>query len=135
MPAFASRKLLYWLRVSTLEKGQPIFLPVQLAAYHQRCLAGKQVDSGVTLTRKEDGWWLTLTYEEEVPLQTPPDAPVVGVDVGITHFLTTSTGKHYGSFHGKLAQRHQRDQQKRRRKAKLRACLKQKGVERPPSAR
>ena len=85
--------------------------------------------------RKADGWWLTLTYEEEVPLQTPPDAPVVGVDAGITHFLTTSTGKHYGSFQGKLAQRHQRDRAKRRRKAKLRACLKKKGVERLPSTR
>ena len=67
--------------------------------------AGQQRDAHP----QADGWWLTLTYEEEVPLQTPPDAPVVGVDVGITHFLTTSTGKHYGSFQGKLAKRHQRD--------------------------
>jgi hypothetical protein len=44
------------------------------------------------------------------------------------HFLTTATGKQYGTFHGKLAQRHQRDRQKRRRKAKLRACLKKKGA-------
>jgi transposase len=93
------------------------------------------VDSGVTLTRNADGRWLPLTYAEEVPLQTLPDAPVVGVDIGIAHFLTTSTGKHYGSFQGKLAQRHQRDCEKRRRKAKLRACLKKKGVERPPSMR
>jgi putative transposase len=60
---------------------------------------------------------------------------VVGVDVGVTHFLTTSTGKQYGSFQGRLAQRHQRDREQRRRKAKLRACLKQKGVERLPSTR
>ncbi len=125
----------YWLRVSTLEKGQPIFLPVTLSAYHQRCLAGKRLDSSVTLIRKASGWWLTITYEEEVPLRTPPDAPVVGVDVGMTHFLTTSTGKHYGSFQGKLAKRHQHDREKRRRKAKLRACLKKKGIERLPSTR
>jgi len=125
----------YWLRVSTLEQRQPILLPVTLAAYHQRCLAGKRLDSSVTLIRKASGWWLTLTYEEEIPLQTPPDAPVVGVDVGMTHFLTTSTGKHYGSFQGTLAQRHQRDREKCKRKAKLRACLKQKGAERLPSTR
>ena len=125
----------YWLRVSTLESRQPIFVPVTLSAYHERCLAGKQVDSDVTLMRKVNGWWLTLTYEEEIPVQTPPDAPVVGVDAGITHFLTTSTGKHYGSFHSRLAQRHQRDREKRRRKAKLRACLKKKGVEKLPSTR
>ncbi len=125
----------YWLRVSTLEKGQPIFLPVRLAAYHQRMLIGKRLDSSVTLTRKPDGWWLTLTYEDEVPLQTPSEAPVAGVDVGTTHFLTTSTENHYGSFQGRLAQRHQRDQEKRRRKAKLRACLKKKGIERLPATR
>jgi len=90
----------YWLRVSTLEARETLFLPVKLAAYHERCLAGKRVNSSVTLMRKRNGWWLTLTYEEEVPLQTPPDAPVVGVDVGITHFLTTSAGKHYSSFQG-----------------------------------
>jgi hypothetical protein len=127
--------LAYWLRVSTLEKGRPIFLPVTLSAYHQRCLAGKRLDSSVTLVRKAGGWWLTLTYEEEIPLQTLPDAPVMGVDVGMTHFLTTSTGKHYGSFQGRLAQRHQRDQEKRQRKSKLRARLEQKGVERLPSTR
>jgi transposase len=85
--------------------------------------------------RKADGWWLPLTYEEEISLQTPRDAPVMEVDVGVTRFLTTSTGKHFGSFHGTLAQRHQRDREKRRRTAKLRACLKQKSVERLPATR
>src|SRR4029077_3873476 len=38
-------------------------------------------------------------------------------------------------FQGKLAQRHQRDHGKRRRKSKLRACLKKRGVELLPSTR
>jgi hypothetical protein len=115
----------YWLRISTLQARETIFLPVHLAAYHQRHLAGKGVDGCVTLLREADGWWLTLTYEEEIPLQTPPDAPVVGVDAGITHFLTTSTGKHYGSFQGKLAQRHQQDRAKRRRNPRLARTVRQ----------
>jgi transposase len=48
--------------------------------------------------------------------------------VGIVHFLTTSTNKEYGSFQGKMARQHKRDREKRRRKAKLRACLEKKGV-------
>jgi hypothetical protein len=123
----------YWLRISTLDKGRPLFVPVQLAGYHERCLAGKTLDSSVTLIRKPDGWWLTLTYEDEVTLQTSPSAPVVGVDVGMSHFLTTSTGKLYGSFQGALGKRHQWDRKRRRRKAKLRACLKKKCIERLPS--
>jgi hypothetical protein len=125
----------YWLRLSTLEKGQPVFLPVHLADSHRQALAGKTLNTSTTLARKADGWWLTLSYEEQVPLATPTDAPVIGVDVGIATFLTTSDGKHYGTFHGTLAARHKRDRDKRRRKAKLRACLKKKGVQRLPSTR
>jgi transposase len=49
------------------------------------------------------------------------------------HFVTTSTGKHYGSFHKDLRARHKRDRAKRRRKEKLRACLKKRGVQKLPS--
>jgi len=55
------------------------------------------------------------------------------IDVGIANFITTSTGKHYGTMHGKLKERHKRDRAKRRRKAKLRACLERKGVKKLPS--
>ncbi len=125
----------YWLRLSTLEQGQPVFLPVKLAAYHRQALAGKTLNTSTVLARKADGWWLTLSYEEHVPVVTPQDAPVIGVDVGIANFLTTSTGQQYGTFTGKLAERHKRDRAKRRRKAKLRACLKKRGVTRLPSTR
>jgi len=123
----------YWLRISTLDKGQPIRLPVKLAPYHRRLLDGKRINTSMTLTRKASGWWLTLTVDEQVAATTTDESPMVGVDVGIANFLTTSTGKRYGSFHGKLARRHKLDRAKRRRKAKLRACLKKKGVQRLPS--
>lgn len=125
----------YWLRLSTLEKGQPVLLPVKLAAYHRQALAGKTLNTSTVLARKADGWWLTLSYDEQVKIETPQDAPVIGIDVGIANFITTSDGKHYGTFNDKLAARHKRDREKRRRKAKLRACLKKKGVKRLPSAR
>ena len=123
----------YWLRISTLEKRKTIRVPVKLADYHRTTLAGKTINSSVTLNRRANGWWLTLTYEEKIVVQTEPDAPVIGVDVGIANFLTSSDGKYYGTFHGKLRERQKRDREKRRRKAKLRACLKKKGVEKLPS--
>src|SRR5260370_20741524 len=98
-------------------------------------VAGKTLNTSRTLTRKQNGWWLTLSYDEDVQVATPKDAPVLGVDVGIANFITTSTGKQYGTFHGKLAERHKRDRAKRRRKAKLRACLKKNGMKRLPSTR
>jgi len=78
-------------------------------------------------------WWLTLSYDAQTSVQTPADARIVGIDVGIANFVTTSAGKHYGSFHPKLRARHRRDQAKRRRKAKLRACLQKKGAKKLPS--
>jgi transposase len=123
----------YWLTMATLEKGHPIKIPVKLADYHKEALKEKKLNSSVSLNKRENTWWLTVTYDEEVTVKTTPDASVVGIDVGIANFITTSTGKHYGTMHGKLKARHKRDRAKRRRKAKLRACLEKKGVKKLPS--
>jgi Putative transposase DNA-binding domain len=123
----------YWLRISTLDKGDPLRVPIKLAPYHRKALQGHTLNTSTTLHKRKGVWWLTLSFDEDVPHVTEPSAPKVGADVGIANFITTSTGKHYGSFHGKLARRHKRDREKRRRKAKLRACLNKKGVEQLPS--
>ena len=123
----------YWVRISTLDKGHPLRLPVKLAPYHHKALDGRTINTSTTIVRRKGVWWLTVSFDEDVPLQTEPSAPRVGVDVGIANFITTSTSQQYGTFHGKLTKRHQRDRAKRRRKAKLRACLKKKGVEKLPS--
>ena len=118
----------YWLRISTLDKGNPLRVPVKLASYHKQTIAGRTLNTSTTLHKRNGVWWLTLSFDEDVPLQTAAEAPKVGVDVGIVHFVTTSTNKDYGSFHGKMARQHKRDREKRRHKAKLRACLEKKGV-------
>ncbi|HJT58579.1 MAG TPA: transposase [Ktedonobacteraceae bacterium] len=123
----------YWLKISTLDFHQLLLVPVKLANYHRQALSGKTLNSSVQLNRREDGWWLTLSYDEIVTVQTELDAPVIGIDVGIANFVTTSDGKHYGTFHGKLREQQKRDRQKRQHKAKLRACLQKKGVTKLPS--
>jgi putative transposase-like DNA-binding protein len=129
----------YWLTISTLEKGHPIAVPVKLAPYHKAALTDpktgqpRKLNSSVQLNKRDGVWWLTLSYDAEQRMHTPAEAPVVGIDVGIANFVTTSTGKHYGAFHKDLRARHKRDRAKRRRKAKLRACLKKKGVKQLPS--
>src|SRR6266704_3008527 len=123
----------YWLKISTLEFRKQLLVPVKLADYHRQTLQGKTINTSVVLNKRDTGWWLTLSYDEVIPVQTEPSAPVIGVDVGIANFVTTSTGKHYGTFHGKLRERQKRDREKRRRKAKLRKCLEKKGVQKLPS--
>ena len=125
----------YWLRISTLDTGNPLRVPIKLASYHKQILAGKTLNTSTTLHKRKGVWWLTLSFDEEMPQQTQANAPVIGVDVGIANFVTTSTGQSYGTFHGALARKHRRDRHTRRNKAKLRACLEKKGVppERLPS--
>ncbi|HEX6484096.1 MAG TPA: transposase [Ktedonobacteraceae bacterium] len=124
----------YWLKVSTLDKGHPLLIPVKLASYHIEALTDpktkqrRPINSSVTLNKRDEAWWLTLSYDETIAVQTEPDAPVIGIDVGIANFVTTSDGKQYGTFNGKLRERQKRDREKRRHKAKLRACLQKKGV-------
>jgi len=122
-----------WLKVSTLDKGNPLLVPVKLADYHKEALKEKKLNSSVSLNKRKGDWWLTVTYDEEIAILTSSATPVVGIDVGIANFITTSTGKHYGTMHGELKAKHKRDRAKRRRKAKLRACLERKGVKKLPS--
>src|SRR5258708_31295788 len=118
----------YWLTISTLEFRKQLLIPVKLAPYHPQALKGKTINTSATLNNRGDGWGLTPSADKEVPIQTGPSAPVVGVDVGIANFVTTSTGTHYGTFHGKLRQRQKRDLANRRREAELSACLGKKGA-------
>src|SRR5258708_36501613 len=90
----------YWLRISTLDKGHPLRVPVKLASYHKKALAGKTLNTSTTLSKRKGAWWLTLSFDEKLPLRTEAAAPAVGVDVGIANFVTTSTGQSYGTFHG-----------------------------------
>jgi hypothetical protein len=123
----------YWLKISTLEFRKPLLVPIKLADFHRQALKGHLINTSVTLNKRDTGWWLTLSYDEVVTLQTAPDATVIGIDVGVANFVTTSDGRHYGTFHGKLRERQKRDREKRRRKAKLRACLEKKGALQLPS--
>src|SRR6266516_1704128 len=123
----------YWLKISTLAFRKPLLVPNKLADYHRQALKGKTINTSTSLNKRGESWWLTLTHDEVVPVQTEATAPVIGVDVGIANFLTSSDGRHYGTFHGKLRERQKRDREKRRRKARLRACLKKKGVKKLPS--
>jgi IS605 OrfB family transposase len=123
----------YWLRISTLDKGEPLWLPVLLADYHRKKLEKRKPNTSVTLERRKNGtWWLTLTFDEVVEPKTPQAEPVA-IDVGINNFITTSTGQHYGTFQGDLAARFERDRLKRQNKAKLHAVLQKKGIENLPS--
>ena len=51
----------YWLRISTLDKGHPLWVPVKLAAYHKQALKEKKLNTSTTLCKRNGCWWLTLS--------------------------------------------------------------------------
>lgn len=117
----------YWLRISTLDKGHPIRIPITLYDKARASLQEGKLCSGVTLARRDDQWYATLVVD--IPNAKPkPNGRRVGVDIGIVNILTTSTGRHFGHFSDKFKAKVDRATEKRRRKQKLNACLEKKGL-------
>lgn len=117
----------FWLRLSTLNVGRPVYLPVKLAKHHRLSLDGHELNSGLTLARRDGWWWLSLSITASAPAVSPT-TQVVGLDVGITNFLTDNEGHRFGTVGQDFMKQVERSKAKTSRKAKLRACLKKNGI-------
>lgn len=85
----------FWLRVSSLESRQSIWLPLVGNPYVQQ--AG-QVSKGIQARKTKTGRWRFEAVEKTswaVPAP-PEDAPRLGVDVGLNVLAATSDGTLYG---------------------------------------
>ena len=115
-----------WLKISTLDKGHPILVPLNLYDRAKEAIAQfPKLCSGVTLNKRDGIWYATLVVEKRG--RKPKKKQVVGVDVGLINIASTSTGKRYGQISEPLRHRVELANAKRRRKQKLNACLKRKG--------
>jgi len=116
----------FWLRISTLEAGQPVRIPLSLYGRAKEALAEfPKLCTGVTLNQREGQWYATLVVERRGP--QPKSSEVIGVDMGMANIVSTSEGTRYGQVSSQLRQRVERSTEKRRRKQKLNASLKRKG--------
>ena len=116
----------FWLRISTLEAGKPIRVPVVLYGRAKEAIAQfPKLCTGVTLNRRDGQWYATLVVERRTP--KPPSKAVIGIDIGMINIVSTSEGRRYGQISPELRKRVERSAAKRRRKQKLNACLKRKG--------
>lgn len=121
MPAFD-----FWLRISTLEAGKPVRVPVPLYGRAKDALTEfPKLCTGVTLNKRAGQWYATLVVERRGP--KPEPSGVIGVDIGMANIVSTSQGKRYGQISPELRKRVEHSAEKRRRKQKLNACLKKKG--------
>lgn len=116
----------FWLRISTLEAGYPIRVPVMLYDRARETIARcPTLCSGVTLNERGGKWYATFVVEWRG--KKPTASRVIGVDIGMVSIVSTSEGKRYGQISPELRRRVEKTNAKRRRKQKLNACLKRKG--------
>lgn len=116
----------YWLRISTLEVGKPVRIPIQLYDRAKETLASfPKLCKSVTLNERKGEWYATFVVERKT--KKPNPKRVVGVDIGMVSIVSTSEGHHYGQISEELRKRVEKSAQKQRRKQKLNACLKRKG--------
>jgi IS605 OrfB family transposase len=118
----------FWLRISTLDSGHPVRVPLKLYRRAKRTLEKyPKLCSGVTLNKREGEWYATLVVER--PSGKPKaTGAVVGIDIGLTHLAVTSIGDQYGEISDELAKRVEQKAVRFARKQKLNACLKRKGL-------
>jgi hypothetical protein len=115
----------FWLRISTLEAGHPVRIPIKLYNHAKETLAQfPKLCSGVTLNRREGEWFATFVVERNGP--KAQSSEVVGVDIGMVSIVSTSNGRRYGQVSPELRRRVECANAKRRRKQQLNACLKRK---------
>jgi putative transposase len=115
----------FWLVIATLEKCKPVRIPINIYAYGKKVINSGKLCTGVTLTRKHGKWYATLVVET-VNKKTKA-SKIIGVDLGIKNLLTTPV-QYFGQFSEKLKDKIKQNDLKRRRKQKLNACLKKKGL-------
>ena len=115
----------YWLRISTLETGHPVRIPIKVYEHAKKMLAQfPKLCSRVTLNRREGEWFASFVVERNGPKAQA--AEVLGVDIGMVSIVSTSHGRRYGQISPELRRRVERANAKRRRKQQLNACLKRK---------
>jgi len=85
-----------WLKISTLKRGKTVWLPLVGSPYAK---SPAEVRKGLLARKTPKGRWRFEVLDErkwEVP-EPAPDAPKIGVDVGLNVVAATSDGELYGT--------------------------------------
>lgn len=100
-----------WLRVSSLEARKSLWLPLKGSPYVKKA---DEVSKGVLARKTKKGLWRFEAVEKREwvvpePSDLPPDAPRLGVDVGLNVLAATSDGDIYGAtFKPKFERRYKK---------------------------
>lgn len=98
-------------------EGNRIFLPKigWVRFFKSRDIAG--IPKNVTVKQYADGWYISITTEQEIDLQIPDYSNPIGIDAGVKKVLTLSNGNYFKSLDiSKLKKKLKKEQRKLSRK-------------------
>ena len=85
----------FWLKLATLDKGEPVYIPLKNNPYYKELLAtGEKVDFTQVCLREGRLTVSPILSHNKVPLRT--NKKELGLDFGLVTMFTTSTGERHG---------------------------------------
>ena len=94
----------YWIKLATLEKRKPIYLPVVTYPYYDK-QEGTEKKS-VQIIVHEQKKKISFGFIKDIPKKEDKKENVVGIDLGVVELINTSTGNKYGLTLYKLVQKY-----------------------------
>ena len=85
----------YWLKLSTLNKGEPVYIPLKNNPYYRELLkTGEKVDFTQVCLRDKKLTVSPILAHDKSPLRT--NEKELGLDFGLVTMFTTNTGERHG---------------------------------------
>jgi len=86
----------YWVRISTLNKGKRLALPIKSYTYANKYFNEWELAKGGRLLRNKKGdWFIQLTFKKPKPKNTAKENK--GLDIGYRKLIADSDGATYGT--------------------------------------
>lgn len=85
----------YWLKIATLDKQYPIYIPFKSYEYVNGYFNRWTLVNGGRLQKENDKWYLILTFERE-ELQNREESKIKAIDIGYRKLIATSDREIFG---------------------------------------
>jgi len=99
-----ARSFDYWVRLSTLEKGYPVMLPVIGNPYYENIKGTRRSFCQINLTEDDE---ITVLFIKDVPrLEYIPITPKFALDLGLVYLFASDKGDLFGRQFYEVLQRY-----------------------------
>ena len=99
-----ARSFDYWVRLSTLEKGYPVMLPVIGNPYYENIKGTRRSFCQINLTEDDE---ITVSFIKDVPrLEYIPITPKFALDLGLVYLFASDKGDLFGRQFYEVLQRY-----------------------------